>query len=155
MKAAVLRLASGAVLLCSIDTTKKLLGGGTFVALSLDDGKTWAHVRRVEGVGGYMALAQAPNGVIYLTGTRLGVVAFNEAWLRQGKALPGGSAKRFIRPTQARPGEPPGLRRFSRTGQALAGQSLPRSARRRFVSPASSGPSQGQGLGPAGGGGRT
>jgi hypothetical protein len=87
MKPSVLKLASGAVLLVSIDSRKQLVGGGTFAALSLDGGKTWPHVRPVEGVGGYMALAQAPNGVIYLAGSRLGVVAFNEAWLREGKPL--------------------------------------------------------------------
>jgi hypothetical protein len=65
-------------------------GGGTFAALSPDGGKTWPHVRKVEGVGGYLALAQAPNGVVYLAGSRLGCAAFNEAWLREGKALPGG-----------------------------------------------------------------
>jgi formylglycine-generating enzyme required for sulfatase activity len=82
MKAAVLKLHSGAVLLCSIDRTKELVGGGTFAALSLDDGKTWPHIKKVEGAGGYMALAQAPNGVIFLNGTQLGVVAFNEAWVK-------------------------------------------------------------------------
>jgi sulfatase modifying factor 1 len=85
MKAAVLKLRSGAVLLCSIDRDRKLVGGGTFAALSTDDGKTWPHVRKVEGAGGYMALAQAPNGVIYLVGTRLGVVAFNEAWVKENR----------------------------------------------------------------------
>jgi formylglycine-generating enzyme required for sulfatase activity len=88
MKTAALRLASGAILVCSIDTRKELVGGGTFAALSLDDGKTWAHVRGVEGVGGYMAAAQAPNGIIYLFGTRMGCVAFNEAWLKEGKPIP-------------------------------------------------------------------
>jgi sulfatase modifying factor 1 len=86
-KAVALKLASGALLLCSIDTEKKLVGGGTFAALSLDDGATWAHVRKVDGVGGYMAVAQAPNGVIYLYGTRMGCAAFNEAWLREGKGI--------------------------------------------------------------------
>jgi hypothetical protein len=90
MKPTALRLASGAILLCSIDTKKELVGGGTFAALSTDGGKTWGHVRKVEGAGGYMALAQAPNGVIYLAGSRLGVVAFNEAWLKEGKPVPGG-----------------------------------------------------------------
>src|SRR5205807_2400219 len=70
-KAAVLRLASGAMLLCSMDRSKKLVGGGAFAALSFDDGKTWPHVRKVEGTGGYMALAQTPNGVIYLVGTQM------------------------------------------------------------------------------------
>jgi hypothetical protein len=37
-----------------------------------------------------MSLAQAPNGVIYLFGTRMGCAGFNEAWLREGKALGGG-----------------------------------------------------------------
>jgi hypothetical protein len=45
-------------------------------------------VRKVEGVGGYMSLAQAPNGVIYLFGSRMGCAAFNEAWLKEGKPLP-------------------------------------------------------------------
>jgi hypothetical protein len=87
-KAAALKLASGALLLCSIDRTRRLVGGGTFAALSLDDGKTWPHLRKVDGAGGYMALAQAPGGVIYLAGSRMGCVAFNEAWLREGKPLP-------------------------------------------------------------------
>ncbi len=81
-KATVLKLASGALLLCSIDSRKALVGGGTFAALSFDDGATWSHVRKVDGVGGYMAVAQAPNGMIYLFGTRMGCAAFNEAWLR-------------------------------------------------------------------------
>ncbi len=82
-KAAALKLASGAVLLCSFDTKKALVGGGTFAALSLDGARTWPHVRKVEGVGGYMSVAQAPNGVIYLFGSRMSCVAFNEAWLRE------------------------------------------------------------------------
>ncbi len=86
-KAAALRLASGSLLLCSIDSSKKLVGGGTFAALSLDDGKTWAHVRKVEGVGGYLSVAQAPNGIIYLFGTRMGCVALNEAWVKKGPAV--------------------------------------------------------------------
>ncbi len=87
MKATALRLASGGLLLCSIDTSKELVGGGTFAALSFDDGKTWPHIRKVEGVGGYMAAAQAPEGVIYLFGSRMGCAAFNEAWLKLGKGL--------------------------------------------------------------------
>jgi len=86
-KATVLKLAGGALLLCSIDTRKALVGGGTFAALSDDDGVTWAHVRKVEGVGGYMSVAQAANGVIYLFGTRMGCAAFNEAWLREGPGI--------------------------------------------------------------------
>ncbi len=86
-KATVLKLASGALLLCSIDTRKALVGGGTFAALSLDDGATWPHIHKVEGVGGYMALAQASNGMIYLFGSRLGCAAFNEAWLRNGTKI--------------------------------------------------------------------
>ena len=82
MKTAVLKLQSGAILLCSIDRTKELVGGGTFAAISLDDGKTWPHIKKIEGAGGYMALAQGANGVIYLNGTQLNVVAFNEAWVR-------------------------------------------------------------------------
>ena len=85
MKTTVLKLQSGAVLLCSIDRTKEMVGGGTFAALSLDDGKTWPHIRKVEGAEGYMSLAQGPNGVIYLNGSRLGIVAFNEAWVKEKK----------------------------------------------------------------------
>jgi formylglycine-generating enzyme len=84
-KAAVLKLRSGAVLLCSIDRTRKLVGGGTFAALSLDDGKTWPHVRKIEGTGGYMALAQGDNGVIFLNGSQLQIVAFNEAWVKEAR----------------------------------------------------------------------
>ena len=74
--------ASGAMLLCSFDNKKEVVGGGTFAALSDDDGKTWPVIRKVEGVGGYMSAAQAPNGVIYLVGSNVACVAFNEAWLR-------------------------------------------------------------------------
>jgi hypothetical protein len=75
-------------LFCSTDARKGLPGvGGTYAALSLDDGKTWPHVRRLESVGGYMAATQANNGVVYLFGSRMGCVAFNERWLRDGKPL--------------------------------------------------------------------
>ena len=77
-------------LLCSFDNKKQLVGGGTFAALSFDDGTSWPHVRKVEGPGGYMSLAQAPNGVIYLLGpggSYIRCVAFNEAWLKEGKLL--------------------------------------------------------------------
>ncbi len=85
-KAAALKLASGALLLCSFDSRKQLVGGGAFAALSLDDGKTWPHVRKVDGPGGYLSVAQGPNGVIYLLGPRgrqIHCVAFNEAWLKE------------------------------------------------------------------------
>jgi hypothetical protein len=85
-KATTLRLSSGALLLCSIKGKKP--DGQTFAALSPDDGKTWPHVRQVDGVGGYMALAETPGGVIYLFGSRMGCAAFNEAWLKEGKPLP-------------------------------------------------------------------
>jgi Neuraminidase (sialidase) len=89
-RAAALRLASGALLLCGPDTRKPpwTHKRGTFAALSDDGGKSWAHIRPVSGVGGYLSVAQAPNGVIYLFGTRMGCVAFNEAWVREGKPLP-------------------------------------------------------------------
>jgi hypothetical protein len=87
-KAVARRLASGAILLLTMDS-KKLLGGGAVVALSLDDGKTWPHARKVEAaVGGYMSVDQAPNGVIYLVGSRMTFAACNEAWIREGKPLP-------------------------------------------------------------------
>lgn len=87
-KAAALKLRSGALLVCSFDNKKKVVGGGAFAALSLDDGKTWAHVRKLENQGGYMSLTQAANGVIYLSGSgNLNVLAFNEAWLKEGKPL--------------------------------------------------------------------
>jgi formylglycine-generating enzyme len=85
-KAAALKLASRAILLCSADNQKRLVGGGTFAALSTDGGRTWPYMRRVPGPGGYLSLAQAPNGVIYLVGPRASTIAcaaFNEAWLRQ------------------------------------------------------------------------
>ncbi|MSU77778.1 MAG: glycoside hydrolase [Gemmataceae bacterium] len=85
-KIAAMRLASGAILLCSPDTKKAFIDGGTYAALSDDDGKTWSHIRKVEGVGGYMSVAQAPNGIIHLFGSRMGCASFNEAWLREGKA---------------------------------------------------------------------
>lgn len=81
-KAAALRLASGVLLLLSMDSTKK---GATFVALSSDDGATWPHVRPVPGVTGYLSVAQATNGVIVAFGSRMGCAAFNEAWIRGGK----------------------------------------------------------------------
>jgi formylglycine-generating enzyme len=84
-KAVALKLASGSLLFASFDNNKKLVGGGTFVALSLDDGKTWPHIRKVEGPSGYLSLAQAPRGEIYLFGPRgssLRCVEFNEAWVR-------------------------------------------------------------------------
>jgi hypothetical protein len=84
-KAAALRLSSGAILLVSLDSKKKVAGGGTFAALSLDDGKTWPHVRKVDGVTGYLATAQAPNGVVYVVGSRMGAAAFNEAWIKEAK----------------------------------------------------------------------
>jgi len=86
-KIAAIRLASGAILMCSQDSKKTIVDGGTYAALSFDDGMTWPHVRKVEGVGGYMAVAQAQNGVIHLVGSRTGCAAFNEAWLREGKAV--------------------------------------------------------------------
>lgn len=94
-KAAALKLASGALLLVSFDNKKQLVGGGTFTALSFDDGKTWPHVRAVEGPRGYMALAQAPNGLIYHLGpsgaAAVRCVAYNEAWLKEGKPLRAGN----------------------------------------------------------------
>ncbi len=84
-KIAAMRLASGAIILCSPDSKKTLIDGGTYAALSDDDGKTWSQIRKVEGVGGYMSIAQAPNGVIHLFGSRMGCASFNEAWLREGK----------------------------------------------------------------------
>jgi photosystem II stability/assembly factor-like uncharacterized protein len=84
-KATALRLTSGALLLVSLDNTKKTVGGGTFAAISFDDGKTWPHARKVEGVTGYMASAQAPDGTVYVFGTRMSCVAFNEAWVKEGK----------------------------------------------------------------------
>ncbi|MEK6237579.1 MAG: exo-alpha-sialidase, partial [Planctomycetales bacterium] len=97
-KAAALKLASGALLLCSFDSRKELFGGkkgehgATFAALSFDDGKTWSHGRKLGNVRGYLSLAQGPNGVIYLLGPaksqgKINCVAFNEAWLREGQTL--------------------------------------------------------------------
>jgi len=84
-KAAALRLASGSILLVSIDGKKRSVGGGTFAALSPDDGKTWPSVRKLDGVTGYLSAAQAPNGVIYAFGSKMGCVAFNESWVKEGK----------------------------------------------------------------------
>ncbi len=88
-KAAVVRLRSGALLLCASDARKPPVTGqrGTLVALSNDDGQTWPHVRHLPGVGGYLSAAQAPNGVIYVVGSRLSCAAFNETWLREGEAI--------------------------------------------------------------------
>jgi hypothetical protein len=87
-KAAALRLASGALLLVSLDSRKQVMeGGGTYAALSLDDGKSWAHVRKVEGATGYLSAAQGPDGAIHVVGSRMGAASFSEAWLREGPAL--------------------------------------------------------------------
>ncbi len=88
-KVAALRLDSGALLLCANDTHKPPITGkrGTLVALSNDDGATWSHVRHLPGVGGYMSAAQAVNGVIYVFGTRMSCIAFNEAWLKEGQPI--------------------------------------------------------------------
>jgi formylglycine-generating enzyme required for sulfatase activity len=87
-KSAVLRLSSGAILHLTYDNDKAL-GGGAMVALSLDEGKTWPHARKVEApVGGYMSLAQGEDGVIHLIGSRLKFAACNEAWIREGKPWP-------------------------------------------------------------------
>jgi hypothetical protein len=79
-KAAALRLASGALLLCSFDNKART---GAFAALSPDDGRTWPHARRLEGVDGYLAAAQGPDGTIFVVGSRMSCVAFNEAWVRE------------------------------------------------------------------------
>lgn len=85
-KACALRLASGAIALLTFDRHKQL-GGGAMIALSLDEGKTWPHARKVEApVSGYMSLDQADDGTIYLIGSRMNFAACNEAWIRQGKA---------------------------------------------------------------------
>ena len=84
-KACALKLASGAIAFLTIDKTKRL-GGTTILALSLDDGRTWAHARKVEApVSGYMSLSQGPDGTIYLVGSQLKCAACNEAWIREGK----------------------------------------------------------------------
>ena len=89
-KAAALKLAGGGLPLCSIDNSKHVVGGGTFAALSFDDGATWPHVRKVPEPGGYMSRPRRPNGVIYLVGPnggRIACAAMNEAWLREGKPI--------------------------------------------------------------------
>jgi hypothetical protein len=89
-KAAALKLQSKALLLVSMDNKGTVTGAGdTFAALSFDDGDTWTHVRKLEGVRGYMSAAQAKNGVIHVVGTKQTAVSFNEAWLKEGKAHPG------------------------------------------------------------------
>lgn len=84
-KAAALRLASGALLLVSFDDKRKQFGGGAFAALSTDEGRMWPHVRRVDGVTGYLSAAQSPNGVLTVFGSKMTCVSFNEAWVKAGK----------------------------------------------------------------------
>jgi sulfatase modifying factor 1 len=85
-KAVALKLASKALMLVSMDNKGTIVDKGkTFAALSFDDGETWSHVRQLDGVRGYMSGAQAPDGTIYVVGTKQSAIAFNEAWLKQGK----------------------------------------------------------------------
>ena len=88
-KGVAIRLASGALLLCVLDARKPPITGqrGIMAALSYDDGKTWTHIRNVSpDYRGYLSGAQAANGVIYLYGSQMSCVAFNEAWLKEGKS---------------------------------------------------------------------
>jgi hypothetical protein len=88
-KLKVLSLKSGATLLVTADRARPTFSGGKYgcalVALSDDEGKTWAHVRSVP-IGGGLSAAQNLDGLIYVFGGRRNVVAFNEAWVRQGKS---------------------------------------------------------------------
>ena len=88
-KLKVLTLKSGATLLVTADNFKPTLVadklGNVLVALSDDEGKTWKHVRSVP-VGGGMSAAQNLDGLIHVFGGRRDAVAFNEAWVRQGKS---------------------------------------------------------------------
>ncbi|MHC4913988.1 MAG: SUMF1/EgtB/PvdO family nonheme iron enzyme [Planctomycetota bacterium] len=88
-KLKVLTLKSGATLLVTADRFKPTLSGGKFgcalVALSDDDGHTWPHVRSLP-FGGGLSAAQNLDGLVYVFGGRRNVVAFNEAWVRQGKS---------------------------------------------------------------------
>jgi sulfatase modifying factor 1 len=87
-KAVALKLQSKNLLMVSMDNKGTIVGKGkTYAALSTDDGETWAHVRELEGVRGYMSGAQDKSGVIYLVGTKQSATAFNEAWLKEGKPL--------------------------------------------------------------------
>ncbi|MFO0865864.1 MAG: SUMF1/EgtB/PvdO family nonheme iron enzyme [Gemmataceae bacterium] len=83
---AAMKLASGAIVVVSHDN-KNAITGGVFAAISDDDGATWKHVRKVDGVSGYMAVTQSPNGMVHVFGTRMSAVSFNEAWLREGMQL--------------------------------------------------------------------
>ena len=78
-------LPGGALLLCAADTRKPPITGseGTMVAISDDDGGTWPHVRHLPRVGGYLSAAEAPTGVIYVFGSSMSCVAFNESWVRE------------------------------------------------------------------------
>lgn len=88
-KLKVLTLKSGSTLLVTADRFRPTLSGGKFgcavVALSLDDGKTWPHVRSLP-FGGGLSAAQNLDGLIYVFGGRRNVVAFNEAWVKQGRS---------------------------------------------------------------------
>ena len=94
-KPVALKLQSKALLLISMDNKGTVVEKGsvvdkgtTFAALSFDDGETWSHVRKLDGVRGYMSAAQAPNGVIHIVGTKQSAVSLNEAWLKEGKPFP-------------------------------------------------------------------
>lgn len=88
-KAALLRLQSDALLLICMDNPRTVVEkGGTYAALSTDGGETWSHVRKLDGVQGYMSAAQAPNGIVHVVGTKQSAVAFNEAWLKEGMPFP-------------------------------------------------------------------
>ena len=87
-KAVALKLQSKALLFISMDNKGAIVDkGSTYAALSFDDGETWSHVRKLDGVRGYMSAAQAPNGVIHVVGTKQSAVSLNEAWLKEGKPL--------------------------------------------------------------------
>ncbi|MHC4674879.1 MAG: SUMF1/EgtB/PvdO family nonheme iron enzyme [Planctomycetota bacterium] len=107
----IIRLASGNLFFCSdfqhrpdCDQPAGITEYGALVALSLDDGQTWKHIKKIPtalpheclcwacgnvGTLGYSAARQAPNGIIHVISTMnhpCQHFEFNEAWIIDANA---------------------------------------------------------------------